>query len=116
VLEDPAGVSPPLRDLPTYVDVLRSWHRSGSLRGVTAVNPFEERWRPAFAIVEPGARVSSAARLRDSVVLSGGVVESGGDVVRSVVGPAGVVRRRERAVDRLVTGAPDEGRAPGRRP
>jgi mannose-1-phosphate guanylyltransferase len=96
------GVSPPLRDLATYLQALRSWHRSGSLRGLDASDPFGERWAPAFSVVEPGAQVAANARLHDSVVLSGAVVESGCEIVRSVVGPGAVVRKRTRVVSQLV--------------
>jgi NDP-sugar pyrophosphorylase family protein len=76
--------------------------------GVNAVNPFEERWKPTFALVEEGALVSPGARLYDSVVLSGGTVGPGAEVVRSVVGMGGVVRRRQRVVGRLVVGDESE--------
>jgi NDP-sugar pyrophosphorylase family protein len=59
-----------------------------------------EDWKSAFAIVEPGAMVSSSARIHDSVVLAGGVVESGAVVVRSLV--AGTVRRDRKVVDLCV--------------
>jgi hypothetical protein len=107
VVESPERASPPLRDIRTYLDALRSWHRSGSLLGVSAVNPFEERWTPAFSIVEDGAEVAPSARLHDSVVLAGGVVGPGCEVVRSVVGPGGVVRRKDRVLEQLVVGASD---------
>lgn len=105
VLECPGVASRALRDRRSYLDALRSWHRSRSLSGVTAVDPYEERWKPAFSIVEPGAEVAPDAQLHDAVVLAGGSVEAGAEVVRCVVGPGGRVRRRERVVDRLVLGA-----------
>jgi hypothetical protein len=104
VLTSPGGVTPPLRDLRTYLQALRSWHRSGSLMGTSAGNPYEERGVPAFGVVEDGATVAPTARLHDSVVLAGAVVESGCEVVRSVIGPGAVVRRRDRVVGRLVLG------------
>lgn len=100
----PRGSTPPIRSLQQYVDALRSWQQLGSLRGIRAVSPLAERWRPAFAIVEPGARVSSTARLHDAIVLEGGCVETGAEVVRSVVGAGGVVRRGRRVVDEFVSG------------
>ncbi len=70
------------------------------------MNPFDERWRPVFSIIEPGAQVAAGARLHDSVVLEGGVVGPGSEVVRSVVGRGGIVRRKQRILDDLVVGAP----------
>ena len=50
-----------------------------------ATDPLAEDWRPSFAIAEAGAEVDQTARVHDSVVLAGGVVEAGAVVVRSVV-------------------------------
>jgi hypothetical protein len=108
----------PLRDVRRYLDAVRSWHRFGTLERSAAPAAFEERWKPAFAVVEEGARVAPGARLYDSVVLAGGVVERDAEVVRCVVGPGGLVRRRERATGRLVLPArrgaePPQGEAGG---
>ncbi len=100
VVETSQAVSRPIRDRAGYIAALRSWHKSGQLAG--ALDPFEERWKSAFVIIEEGASVADDARLQDSVVLSGGTVESGAIVVRSVVGPGGVVRRKQRALEQLV--------------
>lgn len=105
VVESPVGVSPPIRNIRSYLDAVQSWHRSGSLRGMSSLSPFEERWKPSFSVVEAGAKVAANARLHDSVVLSGGVVESGCEVVRSVVGPGGVARRKDRVLDQLLLGS-----------
>ncbi len=72
VLRARTGACRPIRSVRSYLDVVRSWQESGSLRGVRLVRPLEERWRPAFAIVEDGAEVARDARLHDSVVLRGG--------------------------------------------
>jgi hypothetical protein len=115
VVQSQGGVAPPIRSLESYLDAVRSWHRSASLRGVNSVSPFEERWRPAFSVVEAGAQVAESARINDSVVLAGGVVEARCEVVRSVVGPGGAVRRGARVLDRLVLGS-DSARADEPRP
>lgn len=104
VIRCQGGVSPAIRDLRTYLDAVHSWHRSESVRGAAVLDPFEERWRPTFAVVEPGAQVATGARIHDSVVLAGARVEAGAQVVRSVVGAGGVVRRRSRVLDQLVVG------------
>lgn len=104
VVVNSAEGSTAIRDLGQYVDAVRSWHCFGSLRGVRSVQPFEERWRPVFSIVEKGAQVAPTARLHDSVVLAGGVVDAGCHLVRSVVGPEGVVRSGRRIIDQLVVG------------
>ena len=104
VVQIDAIASRPLRRRRDYVDVLRSWHGSESLVGVSALNPYEERWTPSFSIVEPGAQVSGDARLYDSVVLAGGVVEPGCQLVRCVVGPGGLARGRQPVVEKLILG------------
>jgi hypothetical protein len=106
--------SRPIRDVEGYVDSVRCWHRFGNLAGPRGRGAFEERWKPAFRLVEEGALVDPTARIHDSVVLSGGTVEAGAEVVRSVVGPGGTVRRKERVVGGLVLAA-RQARASGRR-
>lgn len=105
VVVSQVGGSPPIRSLRHYLEVVRSWRCHKSLRGLCAVGPFEERWAPAFSIVEDGAKVAESAKLYDSVVLAGGVIESGCEVVRSVVSRGGVVRRSGRVLDQLVIGS-----------
>jgi len=98
--DQPTGM--PIRTLSDYVDALRVHHQG--TRGVAALeNPFAERWNPVFSLVEDGASVSPSARLQDSVVLRGGVVEDDAVVVRSVVCPGGVVRRRQRVLEEIVS-------------
>ncbi|MGD0462539.1 MAG: WecB/TagA/CpsF family glycosyltransferase [Tepidisphaeraceae bacterium] len=91
----PTGL--PIRLLSDYIAALRALHHP--VRGAST-DPLAEDWKSAFAIVEPGAMVSSSARIHDSVVLAGGVVESGAVVVRSLV--AGTVRRDRKVVDLCV--------------
>jgi N-acetylglucosaminyldiphosphoundecaprenol N-acetyl-beta-D-mannosaminyltransferase len=91
----PTGL--PIRLLSDYVAALRALHQP--VRGAST-DPWAEDWKSTFAIVEPGATVSSSARIHDSVVLAGGIVEAGAVVVRSVV--AGTVRKDRKAVDRCV--------------
>jgi hypothetical protein len=98
----PTGL--PIRLLSDYVAALRALHQP--VRGAST-DPWAEDWKSTFAIVEPGATVSSSARIHDSVVLAGGIVEAGAVVVRSVV--AGTVRKDRKAVDRCVE---SKGRVP----
>jgi N-acetylglucosaminyldiphosphoundecaprenol N-acetyl-beta-D-mannosaminyltransferase len=91
----PTGL--PIRLLSDYIAALRALHQP--VRGAST-DPWAEDWKSTFAVVEPGAVVSSTARIHDSVVLAGGVVEAGAVVVRSVV--AGTVRRDRKAVDQCV--------------
>jgi N-acetylglucosaminyldiphosphoundecaprenol N-acetyl-beta-D-mannosaminyltransferase len=88
----PTGLS--IRTLSDFIAALRAIHQP--IRA-TATDPWAEDWKSTFAIVESGAVVAPSARIHDSVVLSGGVVEAGAAVVRSVV--AGAVRRDHNAVD-----------------
>lgn len=104
----PTGL--PLRSLSDYVAALRAFH-APSGRPIIA-DPLAEEWKSMFAIVEPGAAVAPSARLYDSVVLSGGAVEAGAVVVRSLVTCAGVVRRDRKSVDSYVTA--DTARRPRR--
>jgi mannose-1-phosphate guanylyltransferase len=95
----------PLRTRADYIRALRWYHRSPRVEPTT--DPFEEDWRPVFALCEQGADVDPSARLHDSVVLAGGRVERGAMVVRSVVCAGGVVERNQTVVDRVVTAAGD---------
>ena len=98
----------PVRTGSDYLAALR-WHHRGGQAGngaeASGRDPaFAEDWQRTFAIVEPGATVDSGAWIHDSVVLAGARVDAGATVVRSIVGPAGHVPRRGRAVDEIVTG------------
>jgi hypothetical protein len=61
-----------------------------------------EDWMCTFKLTEDGAAVDSSARLHDSVVLSGGRVGSRSSVVRSLVGPGGVVAAGTEVFDELL--------------
>jgi len=89
----------PVRTREDYLRMLFIHHRprEGELQ-----NPFAERWRRSFRIVEPGGQVAASARIHNSVVLSGGVVAEEGTVVDSVVCPGGTVRRGETIVGEVV--------------
>ncbi len=91
----------PVRRGSGYVLALRVHH--GAAEGHrTLENPYAERWRPAFTLVEDGATVAPTAQLQDSVVLRGGYVGDGAVVVRSVICPGARVGRRERVIRRVV--------------
>jgi len=94
----PASSTMPLRTCAEYVRALRTAFGGAD----HARNPFAESWDRTFVLVEPGARVDPSAVLQDCVVLAGGTVEAGAIVARSVVCPGGVVRRREKAIERVV--------------
>jgi N-acetylglucosaminyldiphosphoundecaprenol N-acetyl-beta-D-mannosaminyltransferase len=91
----PTGL--PIRSLSDYIAALRALHQPVS---AAAIDPWSEDWRSTFAIVEPGAVVSSSVRIHDSVVLAGANVDAGAVLVRSVV--AGTVRRDRKVVDQCV--------------
>jgi NDP-sugar pyrophosphorylase family protein len=95
----PTGL--PIRSLEAYIQALHYYHRR---RGGKPVNtdPLAEDWTPSFSLVEPGATVDSSARIHDSVVLSGGCVEPGAVLVRSIVCPGAIVRRDRTAVDQII--------------
>jgi hypothetical protein len=87
--------------LSDYVQTLRELHRREP-DDQNVGDPLAEDWKPTFALSEPGASVDPTARVHDSVVLSGGVVEAGAVVVRSLVCGGGVVWKERRIVDQLV--------------
>jgi len=91
----------PIRTLESYIGALREHH--DAQRSPGALDPFAERWSPSFAVAEVGSEVAESARLHDSVVLAGGRVEADAVVVRSVVGPNGVVLRGQIVVDSVVS-------------
>lgn len=101
----------PVRSLEGYLAGLRAHHRL--LAGKAATDdPFDEDWRPTFAIVEPGAVVERGARVHDAVVLAGARVERGAVVVRSVVCPGAVIRAGRTVADQIVTGDAERSRRP----
>lgn len=87
-----------VRSLEGYIRALRC------AAGATAPNLPLEEWRCTFTLSEPGAEVSPDARLHDSVVLAGGRVGAGALVVRSLIGPGGVVPAGEAVFDRIMSG------------
>jgi hypothetical protein len=103
----PSGL--PVRTLEDYVQALRFHHRRRAGKPVSS-DPLAEDFAPAFSLVEAGAQVDGTARVHDSIVLSGGVVEPGAVLVRCLVCPGAVVRRDRTAVDQFVTAAPTNGR------
>ena len=104
----PTGLS--IRTLEDYIHALRYHHRRKAGKPV-AVNSeltpggdaLPDDWSPLFSLVEPGATVDPSARIHDSVVLDGGVVEAGAVLVRSVVCPGGTLRRDRTAMETFVT-------------
>jgi ADP-glucose pyrophosphorylase len=90
-----------VRGLSDYVETLRELHRRGP-DDQDLADPLAENWKPTFALSESGANVDPTARVHDSVVLSGGVVEAGAVVVRSLVCDGGVVGKERQVVDQLV--------------
>jgi hypothetical protein len=96
----PAGLL--IRTLPEYIRALRCYH--GGARQVEAADAFAEEYQPAFSIVEPGASVHPSARLHDSIILKGGLVEADAVVVRSIVCAGSVLRRGRAAVDSAFSG------------
>ena len=95
----PTGL--PIRSVQDYVQAMRLYHmrRAGK---PTLTDPLAEDWQPAFGIVEEGAVVDPTARVHDSIVLRGGVVEAGAVLVRTVVCPSGLVRKDRTLVDEFV--------------
>jgi N-acetylglucosaminyldiphosphoundecaprenol N-acetyl-beta-D-mannosaminyltransferase len=95
----PTGL--PVRSVDDYVRALRNHHIRKA--GQTALtDPLAEDWRPSFGIVEEGAVVDRTARVHDSVVLRGAVVEAGAVLVRTVVCPSGLVRKDRTLVDEFI--------------
>jgi NDP-sugar pyrophosphorylase family protein len=94
--DDPAPIS--IRTLDAYIEALR-WLANGKTK--THHGPSED-WRCTFSLIEPGAEVHPTARVHDSVVLAGSKVGRDAVVVRSLVGPAGVVGAGRSAFDELV--------------
>ena len=95
----PTGL--PVRSMEGYIQALHYYHRRRSGKPIVT-DPLAEDWSPSFSLVEPGASVDGSARVHDSVVLAGGVVEPGAVLVRSVVCPGNTVRRDRIAVDQLI--------------
>jgi len=104
----PTGL--PIRTLSDYVEALRAIHgphgrpMPGDPLSDPLGDPLSEEWKSTFAIVEPGASVAPSARIHDSIILSGATVDAGAVVVRSVIGPGGIVRKDRKAVDQCVAG------------
>jgi NDP-sugar pyrophosphorylase family protein len=90
----------PVRTLASYVRALRLCNRQNG--GALSEDPFAEEWPVSFSLVENGAVVSPEARIHDSVVLSGAVVERGAIMVRSVAGPGSRVGQGEFVCDQIL--------------
>lgn len=99
----PTGL--PIRSLEDYMMGLRLYHRR-KVGKPMVTDPLAEDWTPAFSLVEDGAKVAPAARIHDSVVLSGATVEANAVVVRSLVCGDAAVRTGRTVVDQYVTAAP----------
>jgi N-acetylglucosaminyldiphosphoundecaprenol N-acetyl-beta-D-mannosaminyltransferase len=97
----PTGL--PIRTLEDFVQALRLHHRRKQGKPFIA-DPLAEDFTPAFAMIEPGATVDPTARVHDSIVLAGGVVEAGAVLVRSMVCAGEVIRHDKTVVDQLVCG------------
>jgi N-acetylglucosaminyldiphosphoundecaprenol N-acetyl-beta-D-mannosaminyltransferase len=95
----PTGI--PVRTLEDYIQALRFHHRRRAGKPFTT-DPLAEDFSAAFSLIEPGSTVGAGARVHDSVVLAGGVVEPGAALVRSVVCPGADVRKDRTEVDKLV--------------
>jgi NDP-sugar pyrophosphorylase family protein len=108
----PTGL--PIRTLEDYIQALRYHHRRKAGKKAS-IDPMAEDWNPTFSLIEGGAQVDPAARVHDSVVLKGAVVEAGAVLVRSIVCPEGVLRRDKTAVETFVAAASErKGRRGGR--
>jgi len=92
-----------VRTLPGYLGALRAYHQQASGRN-GGDQPFEERWRHKFGVIEAGATVGRDVVLHDSVVLSGAHVENGAVLVRSVVCPGVTITRDAHIVDKVISG------------
>lgn len=101
----PTGL--PIRTLEDYVQALRLHHRRQQGKPFIP-DPLAEDWSPSFALIEPAAKVDPTARVHDSIVLDGGVVEAGAVLVRSLVCAGEIVRRDRTVVDQVVSS--EEGR------
>jgi N-acetylglucosaminyldiphosphoundecaprenol N-acetyl-beta-D-mannosaminyltransferase len=91
----------PVRTLNDYLGALRHYHRR-KVGKPASIDPLAEDWQPTFAIVEDGAVVGPRAHIHDSVVLKGGVVESGAALVRCLVCPGGSAKQKSTIVDSFV--------------
>jgi len=85
-----------------YLAALRARHQP---EGPQETSPYEENWQPMFRIVEKGAIVDPLASIHDSVILAGRRVDAKATVVRSLVGPDGIVQRGQTVFGEMVTGA-----------
>lgn len=98
-LDEPLAL--PIRCRESYLHALHQYYHDLMGDG-QVLHPFSEKWQATFRIVEGGTQVAPDARILNSVVLSGGTVESGAVVVDSVVGPGGVVRRGTQVLGQLI--------------
>ena len=102
VLRTGQPVTRSIRTLAGYLEALRIYHRRESGRLIDS-DPMSEDWQPTFQIAEGGAVIHESAVVHDSVVLSGARIDANAVVVRSVVGPGGVVPRGQSVVDSVVS-------------
>ena len=91
----------PIRTLEDYIEALREYRLGLAGNGDCRA---AEHGHSLFEIIEDRAVVSPDSRLHDSIVLSGGRVEEGSVLFRSIVGLHGVVRQKT-LVNQIISGA-----------
>jgi NDP-sugar pyrophosphorylase family protein len=89
----------PVRTRRDYIQALKWQYGDCAFQ---AHEPLSEDWAATFSLVEPRAEVADSAFVHDSVVLNGAHVEKDAVLIRSVVGPGGVIRRGETAQDLII--------------
>jgi hypothetical protein len=94
----------PIRTPRDYLAALRAHHRIAAGDGAHE-QPFDERWRRTFSLVESGAIVSPEATLHDGVVLRGGQIGPAALVADSIICSGAVIRTHETVVRQLVSAA-----------
>lgn len=95
------AIGMPVRTGESYIGALHALHCIRAGRPLAA-DPLEENWASTFTIAEADTRVDPTARVQDSVLLAGARVGPGAVVVRSVVGPRGVVAARDAVLDAVL--------------
>lgn len=101
VASDAAPATMPIRTLHGYLAAVRELAAPAGAHASDRALPPED-WMCTFALSEAGASVEPSARLHDSVVLAGASVRSRASVVRSLIGPGGVVGPGQSVFDELL--------------
>lgn len=109
VAKSPRRAALPVRTLEQYIRTLRVLHTGDlELEVEPRIDPYEEEWTAAFAMVDETASVAKGAIVHDSVVMRNAKVGAGAVLVRSLVCEGAVVEAGRVVYDSVIASESNE--------